>query len=163
MDNKFKFNLPSHLDENFKIVRIKKINLSKLKIGVTNKKSRKLPSYFPIKKTPHFSFVKSYILGKAEESCLGYKNYKEYNEYNKHYLNEKNFKELIDNIISKGYQEKTSRIICLRELYNPLNGSYKVLDGSHRLAIISFLNFKKVDISIAKYKQNFLKRKVKFL
>ena len=163
MENKLNFNLPSHIDAEFYILKIKKLKLSKLKIGITNKKPRKSPSYFLIEETPHFSFVENYLLGRKEKTCLGYKNYKEYNEYNKHHLDEENFKKLIDNIISKGFKDNNSRIVCLRNFYNPFNESYKVLDGSHRLAIISVLNFKNVNVAVANYKQSFFKRKSKIL
>ena len=163
MANQFEFNIPSFIDSEFYISKLKKIKLKKLKIKLTNKTSRKISTYLPIEETPHFSFVENYLLGKKERICLDYKNYKEYNEYNGHYLDEENFKNLIDSIISKGFQEKDSKIICLKNFYNPFYGSFKVLDGSHRLAILLFLNFKDVNVAIAKHKKNFVKRKLNFL
>ena len=156
-------NIPKHLDAEFYIYKTRKIKLSKLKIKVTNKESRKISNYLQIEKTPHFSFVENYLFGKEEKVCLGYKNYEEYNEYNQHHLNVDNFKILINNIITNGFEEKNSKIICLRNFYNPINKSFKVLDGSHRLAIISVLNFKNVNVAIANYKVNILKRKLESL
>lgn len=161
MQNNLNFNLPSHIDSEFYIFKIQKLSLSKLKVKITNKKSTNISTYLPIHETPHFSFVENYLLGKNEKVCSGYKSYKEYNSYNKHHLNEINFQKLIDNIISNGFDQNHSKIICLRKFYNPFSNYFKVIDGSHRLAVISFLKFKHIDVAIANYKNNFFQRKLK--
>lgn len=159
MIDNFNLNIPNHIDSEFYILKIDKLCLSDLLVKVTNKKSRNISTYLPIEETPHFSFVESYISGKKEKPKSGYRNYKEYNQYNQHHLDVINFQKLIDNIISNGFHKNNSKIICLRKSYNPFKKFFKVLDGSHRLAVIYFLNFKNVDVAIANYKKNFFQRK----
>tara|TARA_Y100000589_G_scaffold151522_1_gene144486 strand:- start:3604 stop:4107 length:504 start_codon:yes stop_codon:yes gene_type:complete len=163
MINKLILNLPSHIASEFYISKIEKLSLSDLKVKVTNKNSRNISTYLSIKETPHFSFVESYISGKKEKFSAGYRNYKEYNYYNEHHLDEIKFQKLIDNIICNGFNDTNSKIVCLKNFYNPLINYFKVLDGSHRLAVISFLQFKSVDVAIANHKNNFFQRKLRIM
>ena len=163
MINNLSLYLPSHIDSEFYISKIQKLSLSDLKVKVTNKNSRSISTYLSIEQTPHFSFVESYISGKKEKLSAGYRNYKEYNDYNEHHLDEINFQKLIDNIISNGFNDTNSKIVCLRKFYNPLRNYFKVIDGSHRLAVIYFLKFKSVDVAIANYKNNFFQRKLRIM
>ena len=158
MINLSNIELPKFLESEFKVVCIKEIKLSKLRINVAGKSSKKIPNYLPIIKTPHYGFVNYYLYRRKEKPCLEFKNYHNYNKYNKHHLDTEKFKLFIDKIISEGFIQNNSKIICIRSKYFLFNRSYDVLDGSHRLAILEALNYKYIDVALAIRKENLIFR-----
>lgn len=145
---------PNSLNNFFNPKELIKVKVSKLYVGYvfTNK-----VNYINVKNTIHYKYAVEEILNLKS----GLEN--KYNDYHKktgHNTNSISYRKLIRNIKDTGYNSNLFPILVYRSLSRiyPLK-RWDVIDGFHRLAILSAMGHEEVEVAVCKYKyKNKLKK-----
>jgi hypothetical protein len=137
---------PEHLSNFYCQNNRIKVKVSKLYVGYAKGKNI---NYTNVKNTIHYKFASS------ELKLVGDLD-KEYNDYHLntgHDTNSVSYRRLIRVISEDGYNSKDYPILVYRSLSRPYPiKRWDVIDGFHRLAILSALGVEEVEVVVCKYK-----------
>lgn len=158
IEHMLNWDLPDFIADNFLISDYKPVPLSLLRVKLTPLTKGAMGGYVDIHETPHYGFVCNYLYGTPVAPSHGYIDYSYYNGRNQHQLDAEGYKELIDGIVSYGFNNNKCPILVLRPRRLSINPPWHVIDGSHRVAILAALNINKIDVGILKFKKTIFSR-----
>jgi len=118
-----------------------------------------LVKYLPVVETPHYIYVLHEQFGAPLRHMHGYKDYSQYLSIHPQSHSEEQFRQLIKDIRTNGYDWKNQPILVFRHWSRPLHmNRWDVADGFHRLAILTALGESSVIVGTLKAKKSMFKR-----
>jgi len=133
--NKSSINKNLYLENSYRKI---KISETKAALRISDNKIK----YVKIKETPHYSFVKKYLFNEDLEEKYNM-SYEDYYDKKRTHLSKEEFINLINSISEKYNNEEP--IILYKGIDDLKNIKYwKIVDGFHRIAILSALNKKTI-------------------
>ncbi len=156
-----KIELPSFLENTYHFKDYRVVDIYCLYVGLLSVNSDKT-KYVSIFETPHFMFANYIIHGTLVKAVHGYKDYLHYRSIHQQSHTEEGFKQLIENIMTVGYDYEKKPILVFRYWKRLLPiGRWDVADGFHRLAVLAALGKQKIRVATIVNNINILHRALK--
>lgn len=145
--------LPDYLRDDYECWRYVTVDSDRLFVGLRLCQGDRT-QYVPVTETPHYVFARHVLLGDRIRPVSGYADYSHYRSVLPHPCTEEQFTELIESIRRHGYDE--SRPIAVFRSWRrpwPL-GRWDVADGFHRLAILTVLGHRRLNVVVLRRRQS---------